>query len=109
VGDYEMSTTVMAGADDVFAHLADGEDLADLLPGAAGARLAADTGARTVRWNSEDGADHGELEVTPAEDGSTVTVRLHTGRADGDGVQSELDQALAAIRRHIEMPPGGIN
>jgi carbon monoxide dehydrogenase subunit G len=58
-----------------------------------------DADQRTVAWGSEGPHDYrGELEVTPAGPGSTVTVRLHTMH-EADGIEDGIDETLANIQR----------
>lgn len=63
-----------------------------------------DREARAMRWGSE-GPDgyHGELDVTSSGPATaTVTVTLHTERADGPGIRAGLEQTLATIKRNVE-------
>lgn len=54
---------------------------------------------RTFAWGSEGGRHgyHGEFEVTPEAQGTRLTVRITTTRADGSAVQAGLADTLAKI------------
>ena len=64
------------------------------------ARFAAADDARTIRWGSA-GVHHysGELAVQCAENGSQVTVRLHTDHVDRAKIDVGLRETLAQIKR----------
>ncbi|SDQ17062.1 SRPBCC family protein [Actinopolyspora saharensis] len=127
MGDYQHSATVRTDAASLFEYLADVNRLPDYFEGMVSvestgqytvhtvaqvegqrregeAWLEIDTSSRSMRWGTEgDNQYHGELEVAEAGDGqSTVTVSLHTERADGPGVRAGLEQTLANIKRQIE-------
>jgi hypothetical protein len=59
---------------------------------------------RYVREPGRPGNNYrGEMAVTDAGAGtSTVTVTLHTERADGPGIRAGLEQTLATIKRQVE-------
>jgi hypothetical protein len=124
MGNYERSTEVGVAADELFAYLADVENLPDYLPRitdvepAGGDRVEvtaqvdadqdgndeqvgatawfeADDASRTVRWGSPGPNDYeGELEVAELDDRSRVTVRLRTERVEGPDVGLGLDEAV---------------
>ncbi|WP_460957902.1 SRPBCC family protein [Parasphingorhabdus pacifica] len=127
MGDYQHSATVQAEPGALFDYLTDVRMLPEYFEGmttaeSAGAgavRVVAevegqrregeawirqDTQARTMQWGSEGANNYrGELAVT--EDGGgqcTVTVTLHTQRADGPGIRAGLEQTLANIKRRVE-------
>lgn len=131
MGDYEHTATVASDPDALFAYLSDVHHLPDYFAAMRDAEptgehvaegdevhvvaevdgtrregeawIDTDTERRTLRWGSEGpNAYHGELEVTPDGDGSQVAVRLHTERADGDGIRAGLEQTLASIKQQVE-------
>lgn len=127
MGDYQHAATVRTGAGSLYDYLTDVNHLPDYFEGMVSVESAGqgavhvvaqvegqrregeawfelDEQARTMRWGSEgDNQYHGELEVTDAGDGqSTVTVSLHTQRADGPGIRAGLEQTLANIKRQVE-------
>ena len=60
---------------------------------------------RTLAWGSEGPNDYrGELDVDPGAEhrSSTLTVRIHTERVEGDSIDSGLDETLAGLRRAVE-------
>jgi uncharacterized membrane protein len=126
MGDYEQTTTVSADADALFRYLSDVNNLPDYFAAMKSAEPAggdavhtvadvngterageawftADEEARSIRWGAQ-GENHygGELEVTGAETGSQVTVRLHTEHGDGQTIQDGLAETLAQIKRNVE-------
>lgn len=127
MGDYQHAATVRCEPDDLFDYLADSRRLPDYFEamitaepaGDQAVRVVAevegqrregeawlqhDTQARTMRWGAEGAHNyHGELAITDDGTGqSTVTVTLHTERADGPGIRAGLEQTLANIKRQIE-------
>lgn len=126
MGDYEHSATVHASADRLFNYLADPANLPDFFSAmrvaepvggervhveaevegterSGEARLHADHENRQIRWDAPGPhAYHGELDVTGDEHSSTVTVTLHTERADGPGIRAGLEETLANIKRMVE-------
>lgn len=131
MGDYEHSTTVTADPDELFRYLSDVHNLPDYFaamreaePTGASAHggaevhvvaevegtrregeawLTRDAGERTLSWGSEGPNGYrGDLHVDPAGEGSQVTVRLHTERADGPAIRAGLEQTLAAIKQQVE-------
>lgn len=65
--------------------------------------MRADADRRSLAWGSEGPNSYaGELVVGDADGGSTVTVRLHTERADGPGIRAGLEQTLASIKEQVE-------
>ena len=62
-----------------------------------------DTEARSIRWGSEGPNNYsGELEVTGAEGGSQVTVRLHTEHVDSSEIDEGLRATLTQIKQQVE-------
>jgi len=133
MGDYEHSTTVDANPDDLFDYLSDVHNLPDYFaamrdaeptgqPSHGGeevhvvaevegkrregdAWMDTDTGNRKLSWGSEGPNGYrGELEVDGDTGASTVTVRLHTERVDGQAVRAGLEETLATIKRQVEGP-----
>jgi uncharacterized membrane protein len=126
MGDYEQTTTVSADADALFRYLSDVNNLPDYFAAMKSAEPAegdavhtvaevdgteregeawftADEEARSIRWGAQ-GESHysGELEVTGAESGSQVTVRLHTQHGDDQAITDGLTETLAHIKRNVE-------
>lgn len=126
MGDYEQSTTVTADPDALFTYLSDVNNLPDYFASMKSAEPAegdavhtvaevdgtrregeawftADVEARSIRWGSE-GPSHysGELEVVGADEGSQVTVRLHTEHVDNEGITRGLQETLAHIKQNVE-------
>ena len=126
MGDYQHSTTVTARPDALFAYLSDVENLPQYFPAMKAAEpaggeavhtvaevggrevegeawFAADDAARSIRWGSE-GPNHysGELRVDEADEGSRVTVTLHTEHADGPAIDRGLEETLARIRTTVQ-------
>ncbi|WP_175454962.1 SRPBCC family protein [Actinopolyspora saharensis] len=127
MGDYQHSATVRTSPQELFDYLADVNNLPKYFEGMVSAEstgsravhvvsqvegqrregeawMETDTQARTMRWGTEGPNQyHGELDVTDAGDGqATVTVTLHTERADGPGIRAGLEQTLATIKRQVE-------
>lgn len=126
MGNYEHSTTVMTDPDALFDYLADIHHLPDYFAAMRSAEPAGDDAVHTVaevdgteregeawfttdpdarrlRWGSEGPNDYsGELEVTGADGGAAVTVRLHTERVEGHGIDEGLQKTLAQIKRNVE-------
>lgn len=125
MGDYEHSTTVATDPDSLFAYLSDVSNLPEYFAAMKSAEPAdgpavhtvadidghevegeawftADHEARTIRWGSE-GPNHygGELRVTGADDGSRVTVTLHTEHMDGPAIERGLQKTLAQIKQNV--------
>lgn len=126
MGDYEQSTTVTAEPDALFAYLSDVNNLPDYFASMRSAEPAegdavhtvaevdgveregeawftADDEARSIRWGSQ-GPNHysGELEVVGADNGSEVTVRLHTEHVDDEAITTGLKETLAHIKQNVE-------
>jgi hypothetical protein len=60
---------------------------------------------RTLQWGAPGPHDyHGELDVDPgpADGTSTLTVRLHTERAEGDDVDRGVQETVDGIKRAVE-------
>ena len=58
---------------------------------------------RSLEWGSQGPNDyHGELEVDAADDGSTLTVRLHTERTEGDQVDAALREVVDQVKELVE-------
>ncbi|MFB9565468.1 SRPBCC family protein [Saccharopolyspora hordei] len=127
MGDYEHWTTLRCDADTLFRYLADvgnlpryfdsmdsaedmGGEEVDVVAEVEGQRreghawFHTDPETRTMRWRSEGpNGYHGELQVTDAGDeGATVTVTLHTERADGPAIRAGLERTLANIKQQVE-------
>jgi ribosome-associated toxin RatA of RatAB toxin-antitoxin module len=70
-----------------------------------------DADNRALKWGLADWATrtehtyHGELKVTPAEDGATVEVTLHTEH-DDDAINDGIDDTLQNIAEQVESKPG---
>lgn len=63
------------------------------------------TDGRTLQWGAPGPDDyHGELDVGPGDDvsSSRLTVRLHTGRAEGPAVDDGLTETIEGIRHAVE-------
>ncbi len=126
MGDYEQTTTVSADADALFRYLSDVNNLPDYFAAMKSAEPAegdavhtvaevdgrelegeawftADAEARSIRWGAQ-GPNHysGELEVTGADAGSQVTVRLHTEHTDDEAINDGLVETLDQIKRNVE-------
>ncbi|WP_214405356.1 SRPBCC family protein [Pseudonocardia lacus] len=133
MGDYEHTATVTADPDELFDYLSDVHNLPDYfatmreaeLTGASShggeevhvvaevegahregeAWMTRDAERRTLTWGSEGPNGYrGDLRVEPAGDGSEVTVRLHTERADGPGIRAGLERTLTSIKEKVEGP-----
>ncbi|WP_158546702.1 SRPBCC family protein [Halopolyspora algeriensis] len=127
MGDYEHSATVRTSPSALFDYLSEVRNLPEYFEGMVSAEsvgagavhvvaevegerregeawMETDEGARTMRWGSEGPNRYrGELRVTgEGDDSATVTVTLHTERADGPGIRSGLEATLANIKRHVE-------
>ena len=118
MGDYEHTATVSADPDALFRYLADVHNLPDYFAAMQEAEptgehadggeegeawFSVDAGARTLAWGSEGPNSYrGELQVSPADSGAQVAVRLHTERADGPGIRAGLEQTLATIKQQVE-------
>jgi hypothetical protein len=128
MGDYHRSTTVALPVDDLFEYLSRVDNLPQYMsrmtethsvggdgvsvearidPDGGGERtvhgqawLRLDADHRRLEWGSEGPNDyHGELEVSAAENGSTVAVRLHTLHDDAEGIERGLQETLSTIER----------
>lgn len=127
MGDYQHSTTVAAAPDALFSYLSDVENLPHYFAAMKSAEPAdgeavhtvaevdghevegeawftTDADARSIRWGSE-GPNHysGELQVEGADDGSRVTVTLHTEHADGPDIDRGLAETLDRIRTNVQV------
>ena len=131
MGDYEHTATIATDADTLFHYLSDVHNLPDYFTAmreaeptgehthggeevhvvaevegkerAGDAWFVVEDDRRALRWGSEGPNSYqGELEVSPAGQGSEVAVRLHTERADGPGIREGLEQTLASIKQHFE-------
>ena len=131
MADYERVETVEASADDLFAYLSDVGNLPDYMRRMTSAEPAGDgavhttaeldfgggetrtvageawfrveAGERRMRWGAEGESSYrGELEVTGADDGAQVTVRLHTERVESDDVDRDLAETVANVKRLVE-------
>ena len=59
-----------------------------------------------MRWGSEGPSRYsGEMEVTEADGGSEVVVRLHTEHVDGEQIDRGLTETLAHIKQNVEELP----
>ena len=129
--DYEQSTTVSAPAQALFDYLADVRHLPQYFeamesaePTEAGAvKVTAlvhgvsrrgeawfrvDREKQHLSWGSEGENNYrGRLDVTPSgEDGSSVTVMLHTDRVATDEIDDGLRSTLDRIKELVEAGPG---
>ncbi|RTL62669.1 MAG: SRPBCC family protein [Pseudonocardiaceae bacterium] len=131
MGDYEHSTTVAADPDELFDYLSDVHNLPDYFAAMREAEptgeashggeevhvvaevegkrregeawIDADKEKRTLSWGSEGPNGYGgALEVGGSPGDATVTVKLHTERADGPGIRAGLEQTLAEIKIAVE-------
>jgi hypothetical protein len=59
---------------------------------------------RSLEWGSQGPNDyHGELQVDPGDDGgSTLRVRLHTERTEGDQVDAALREVVDEVKELVE-------
>lgn len=65
---------------------------------------------RTLEWGSTGDNDYrGELDVDDGSDAetSTLTVRLHTERDEGDDIDAGLEEALNGVRDAVERAESG--
>ncbi|WP_092533119.1 SRPBCC family protein [Amycolatopsis arida] len=127
MGDYRYSAPVELPADQVFAFVAEPRNLPKYFPRVTTAEpkdtaepeggdavhveaelahrhveeeawLRRDPERRALSWGAEDDEYHGELRVEErGPDAAEVHVALHTGHADGERVQRELERTVAAI------------
>lgn len=128
MGDYEQTTTVSTDADALFVYLADvhnlpsyfasmksaepaGKDAVHTVAEVEGteregeAWFTTDAAARSIRWGSEGPNNYsGELSVSGADGGSSVTVTLHTEHVDGDRIDDGLRETLRQIKTNVEGP-----
>ena len=59
--------------------------------------------ARRIEWGAKGKNDyHGALTVTGDEDGSEVSIEIHTETPEGGHVEGALEQSVANIRRLVE-------
>lgn len=64
---------------------------------------------RKLKWGAAGPHDyHGELDIDagPEADTSTLTVRLHTERVEGEQIQHGLDDTLHGIKKAVEQADG---
>jgi hypothetical protein len=124
MADYERSVSVAAAPDAAFQFLAEPTNLpryvatmVEAKPGRGEelhvaadvqgrheqgeAHLHADPKTRRMEWGSPGENDYsGRLEVTPASDGSKVTIEIHVaGDADENEINRVLDETAANIER----------
>lgn len=133
MGDFSGTTTVAAGSEALFDHLAglgdlpryfarltaavagDGEVLATRPPRRSGPQGRGDAWFRTVdpvarriEWGGDGPADdHGVLHVSPrGPHAAAITVHVHSSRLDdGDPVaQHAITETLASLRQLVERP-----
>jgi carbon monoxide dehydrogenase subunit G len=121
--EHEHTEHVAAAPDQVFAAIADPENLPHYVPQltvverADGDKLTvearyeghtqrgevwfrADESKRRIEWGASGSAYHGWIEVSPEADGSRLTLFLATAR--GDASDNEVMGTLDAIRRLVE-------
>ena len=133
MGDYEHTATVDADADTLFHYLSDVHNLPEYFTAmreaeptgeethggeevhvvaevdgterAGDAWFVVEGDRRALRWGSEGPNSYqGELEVSPAGEGSEVAVRLHTEHVEGERIQEGLESTLAQIKENVEGP-----
>ena len=132
MGTYEQSIAVAAPPSRLYAYLSDVDNLPEYMPRITQAHAVDDGEAvdvtakiepegedpqtvhgeawlrvreegRSLEWGSQGPNDyHGELEVDAAEDGSTLTVRLHTERTEGDQVDAALREVVDQVKALVE-------
>lgn len=138
MADYERSETVQASAEEVFAYLSDVGNLPGYMERMTSAErtgpeevrttaridlgdgegprdvegeawLRVDEAEQRMEWGSEGPNDYrGELDVTPAADGSsTVAIRLHTERTDGPGIERDLQSTVESLKAQVEARVAG--
>lgn len=60
-----------------------------------------DDDARRIEWGSEGSSDyHGEIRVEPAEDGTRISLLIHSEQ-DHDGIDEGLERSLDAITTKV--------
>ena len=132
MGTYEQSIAVAAPPSRLYAYLSDVDNLPEYMPRVTQAHAVDDGEAvdvtatiepegeepqtvhgeawlrvreegRSLEWGSQGPNDyHGELEVDAADDGSTLTVRLHTERTEGDQVDAALREVVDQVKTLVE-------
>ncbi|RZT87241.1 polyketide cyclase/dehydrase/lipid transport protein [Pseudonocardia sediminis] len=126
MGDYAHTTTINQDPDKVFTYLSDVANLPEYFEAMQSAEQAegeavyvvalvegvarkgeawfrVDAGSRSLAWGAEGSNNYnGELSVEPADDGSSVTVTLHTENVDGPGITAGLTGTLANIKRILD-------
>jgi uncharacterized membrane protein len=132
MGTYEQSIAVAVPPSRLYAYLSDVDNLPEYMPRITQARAVDDGEAvdvtariepegeeprtvhgeawlrvreegRSLEWGSQGPNDyHGELEVDAADDGSTLTVRLHTERTEGDQVDAALREVVDQVKALVE-------
>ncbi len=121
--EHEHTEFVAAAPERVFSALADVGNLPRYVPQVTGAErldgdkvrvqaryeghtqegevwFRADEGERRIEWGSPGSEYHGWIQVSPAGEGSRLTLYLATAR--GDAPDSEVMGTLDAIRRLVE-------
>jgi hypothetical protein len=91
------------GKVDVTAHIDPADGPERDVEGEAGIKVTHE--GRTLQWGAPGPHDyHGELDVDPgpADGTSTLTVRLHTERAEGDDVDRGVQETVDGIKRAVE-------
>ena len=123
--EYEVSGSVNASPETVFAYLSDTDHLTDYIPDMVLAReegdrvrvvaevqgrheegaawLHADSDLRKIEWGGQGTARYGGwLQVTGSGPDSTVTIHLSTDRiSDAEEIRGSLSQALANIKGQV--------
>ena len=132
MGTYEQSIAVAVPPSRLYAYLSDVDNLPEYMPRVTQAHAVDDGEAvdvtakiepegeepqtvhgeawlrvreegRSLEWGSQGPNDyHGELEVDAADDGSTLTVRLHTERTEGDQVDAALREVVDQVKTLVE-------
>ena len=71
----------------------------------ADATFSVDADNKAISWGSQNEHNyHGELQVTPAEDGATVAVTLHTEH-DSDEINDGIDETLRNVAELVASRP----
>ena len=127
MGEYVQVITVRTDASWVFDYLADVRHLPEYVSAVASAEpteraeeayvvvvvdgvrrqrtvwLRRDPEAETIQWRSDGQNDYrGQLALTREGADTTVTVILHTERADDPGIRAGLDQSLAQLKYQLD-------
>ncbi|WP_018334203.1 SRPBCC family protein [Actinomycetospora chiangmaiensis] len=127
MADYEHTAHLETDPETAFAYLADVTHLPEYFSGLESARategdsvhvvavvegeryegeawMHSDPGSRALRWGADRPSGyHGELFVRSVGDtASSVTVTLHTEKADGPGIDAGLADTLAQLKKNLD-------